>query len=123
MQMSKRTMRNKSITQRVNEYLGTNYEGLITPKQWVDVSIYQNLSEDFIREFQDKVNWVGISAYQNLSEACEKLKIEEIRLVRTSTSTLSVVELSKDIHIAIMPIYVYDDEDRKKSAIEVNFTK
>ena len=56
-------------------------------------------------------------------ETCEKLKIEEIRLVRTSTSTLSVVELSKDIHIAIMPMYVYDDEDRKKSAIEVKFTK
>lgn len=56
-------------------------------------------------------------------EACEKLKIEKIRLVRTSTSTLNIVELSKDIHIAIMPMYVYHDEDRKKSAIEVNFTK
>lgn len=59
----------------------------------------------------------------SIIKACEKLKIEEIRLVRTSTSTLSVVELSKDIHIAIMPTYVYDaDEDRKKSAIEVKFT-
>ena len=56
-------------------------------------------------------------------EACEKLKIEEIRLVRTSISTLNIVELSKDIHIAIMPMYVYDDEDSKKSAIEVKFTK
>ena len=56
-------------------------------------------------------------------KACEKLKIEEIKLVRTSISTLSIVEVSKDIHIAIMPMYAYDDEDRKKSAIEVNFTK
>ena len=59
----------------------------------------------------------------SIIEACEKLKIEKIRLVRTSISTLSIVELSKDIHIAIMPMYVYDDEDRKKSAIEVKFTK
>lgn len=59
----------------------------------------------------------------SIIKACEKLKIEEIKLVRTSISTLSIVELSKDIHIAIMPMYVYDDEDRKKSAIEVNFTK
>ena len=27
-----------------------------------------NLSEDFIREFQDKVDWDCISKYQNLSE-------------------------------------------------------
>lgn len=59
----------------------------------------------------------------SIIEACEKLKIEKIRLVRTSISTLNIVELSKDIHIAIMPMYVYDDEDRKKSAIKVNFTK
>ena len=59
----------------------------------------------------------------SIIEAREKHKIEEIRLVRTSISTLSIVELSKDIHIAIIPMYVYDDEDRKKSAIEVKFTK
>ena len=59
----------------------------------------------------------------SIIKACEKLKIEKIRLVRTSISTLNIVELSKDIHIAIMPMYVYDDEDRKKSAIEVKFTK
>lgn len=62
-------MVNKNITQRVNEYLGTNYEGLITPKQWADISEHQNLSEEFIREFQDKVNWLPISKYQKLSES------------------------------------------------------
>ena len=46
-------MRNKSITQRVNEHLGTNYKGLITEEQWQYISIYQKLSESFIREFQD----------------------------------------------------------------------
>lgn len=35
---------------------------------WPYLSIYQNLSEDFIREFQDKVIWVWISEYKQLSE-------------------------------------------------------
>ena len=59
----------------------------------------------------------------SIIEACEKLKIEEIKLVRTSSTELSVVELSKDIHIAIMPMLLDGAEYRKKSAIEVKFTK
>ena len=35
---------------------------------WGYISIYQKLSEDFIREFQDKTNWYCISRYQKLSE-------------------------------------------------------
>jgi muramidase (phage lysozyme) len=35
---------------------------------WYDISKNQNLSEDFIREFQDKVNWRWISIHQKLSE-------------------------------------------------------
>ena len=61
-------MRNKSIIQRVNEYLGTDYKGLITEEQWKEISMSQKLSEDFIREFQDKVNWDRISRCQKLSE-------------------------------------------------------
>jgi hypothetical protein len=36
--------------------------------QWGIISIQQKLSEDFIREFKDKVYWDGISIYQELSE-------------------------------------------------------
>ena len=61
-------MGNKNITQRVNEYLGTDYVGLITAKQWADISVDQKLSESFISEFKDKVNWLSISMYQKLSE-------------------------------------------------------
>ena len=61
-------MRNKSITQRVNEYLRTGYKGLITKGQWEDISECQKLSELFIREYQDKVDWYWISEYQKLSE-------------------------------------------------------
>jgi hypothetical protein len=35
---------------------------------WINISVYRHLSEDFIREFQDKVNWYFISTYQQLSE-------------------------------------------------------
>ena len=35
---------------------------------WKCISEKQNLSEDFIREFQDKVDWKYISKYQKLSE-------------------------------------------------------
>jgi len=35
---------------------------------WLYISVYYKLSENFIREFQDKVNWVNISIYQKLSE-------------------------------------------------------
>ena len=68
-----------------NEVLGTNYQSwlsLSTHKGltedfirefkdkvvWRWISIYQRLSEDFIREFKDKVDWYNISKYQYLSE-------------------------------------------------------
>jgi len=39
---------------------------------WYWISRYQTLSEDFIREFQDKVNWYCISRYQKLSKSFRK---------------------------------------------------
>ena len=35
---------------------------------WDEISCNQELSEDFIREFQDKVDWIEISYNQKLSE-------------------------------------------------------
>ena len=35
---------------------------------WNWISVYQNLSEDFIRKFKDKVDWKHISRFQKLSE-------------------------------------------------------
>ena len=35
---------------------------------WVCISIFQDFSESFIRDFKDKVAWGCISAYQKLSE-------------------------------------------------------
>ncbi len=35
---------------------------------WKNISRFQKLSEDFIREFQDRVNWDHIPRYQELSK-------------------------------------------------------
>ena len=50
------------MLQRANEILGTNYQ------DWYEVSEHEGLTEDFIREFADRVHWLGISEYQHLSE-------------------------------------------------------
>ncbi len=47
-------------------------EGFIREYQdkvdWNCISAYQNISEDFIREFKDKVNWFNISVFQSISK-------------------------------------------------------
>ena len=45
-----------------NEVLGTNYQS------WLSLSTHKGLTEDFIREFKDKVDWYNVSKYQHLSE-------------------------------------------------------
>ena len=75
----------RNVLKRANEILGTNYqdwksvskhEGLTEDfirefadkVDWYFISFCQHLSEDFIREFKDKVDWYWISRYQRLSE-------------------------------------------------------
>ena len=52
----------EDILKRANEILGTDYPN------WEILSMHQHLSEDFIREFKDKVAWTNISRYRHLSE-------------------------------------------------------
>ena len=52
----------EDMLKRANEILGTNYQN------WRALSKYNGLTEEFIREFQDKVHWDCISIYQHLSE-------------------------------------------------------
>ena len=52
----------------INKELNTNYASL-DEVDWYDISTFQKLSEDFIREFKDKVYWIDISFYQKLSES------------------------------------------------------
>ena len=52
----------ENILKRANEILGTDYQN------WRAVSRHNGLTEEFIREFADRVHWDCISIYQYLSE-------------------------------------------------------
>lgn len=59
--------------------------------------------------------------FQNNHQDLQMLDIKQIRLVRTHETNINILELSKDIHVGLMPMYV-DDEDGakiKKRAISV----
>ena len=75
----------EKMLKKANAMLGTNYRDWTSLSRhnrltedfirefkdkvdWDVISVYQHLSEDFIREFKDKVYWAGISEYQRLSE-------------------------------------------------------
>ena len=51
----------------LNKELDTNYASL-DDVNWSNISKYQKLSEDFIREFAHRVDWCYISSCQKLSE-------------------------------------------------------
>ena len=60
----------KSVKKEFNEITGRKYWwNRFKPIDWYCISIYQTLSEDFMREFKDNVHWAGISIYQKLSES------------------------------------------------------
>ena len=46
------------------EYFGGNFNEI----NWINISYYQELSEDFIEKHKDRVNWNYISYCQKLSE-------------------------------------------------------
>ena len=51
----------------LNQELGTDLISL-DEINWGNISRNKQLSEDFIREFQNEINWDYISNTQNLSE-------------------------------------------------------
>ena len=63
--------------------------------------------------------------FRTIIKTCKMLDIKQIRLVRTHETNINILELSKDIHVGLMPMYV-DDEDGakiKKRAISVKGIK
>ena len=68
----------------LNKELGANYESL-DDVNWYRTTIYQKLSEDFIRKFQYKVDWINISMYQKLSEEFIREFQCKVYLVRISS--------------------------------------
>ncbi len=63
--------------------------------------------------------------FRTIIKTCKMLDIKQIRLVRTHETEMSILELSKDIHIGFMPMYVNDEEGLKikKRAISVKGIK
>ena len=59
----------KKITVEESNYIKNKYGYSVNPgTAWYEISKYQQLSENFIKEFQDRVYWKYISMYQPLSE-------------------------------------------------------
>jgi len=53
----------------IKQYLSEDFIREFQDKlHWDLISTHQTLSDDFIREFQDKVYWFGISKFQTLSD-------------------------------------------------------
>lgn len=63
--------------------------------------------------------------FETIIKTCKMLDIENIRLVRTHKDNMSIIELSKDIHVGFMPLYLSDKEGEKlkKGAIKVKGIK
>ena len=63
---------NFSKTTIVSEIFFRYFHKVFTWRDWEQISKYQYLSENFIRDFQNNVNWYTISNYQKLSDSFKK---------------------------------------------------
>ena len=76
-----------SVYQQVSESFLREFKDRLS---WYGISKYQHLSEDFIREFKDKVDWTYISTYQHLSED----------FIREFKGRLNWIRISKHQHLS-----------------------
>ena len=67
----------------------------LTNMDWNCISVYQDLSEDFIREFRDKLYWRHMSYYQKLSEDFIWEMIDKININYLSIENLSLFEIEE----------------------------
>ena len=56
------------VKEELNKILKEHKVNELTNSDWIYISYKQTFSENFIREFKDKVSWYWISCYQTLSE-------------------------------------------------------
>ena len=61
----KRLIRNKKMSEKKIEQLVTKNK--LTHLDWVDISLYQQLSEDFIDKYSNELEWTYISTHQKMS--------------------------------------------------------
>lgn len=95
-------------------------EGTIDEEEIVPTGNMMPKEDSIIKFGKGYFDWQYINIIIN---TCEILGIEMIKLVRTSIYDFSIIELSSDIHIAIMPLSPIAIEEEKKTAIDVYFIK
>ena len=57
------------------------FKDVIDSTSWINISSYNVMSEDFIREFQDYISWRYISCSQHLSESFIREFIDKLNFV------------------------------------------
>ena len=93
-----------SICQKLSEEFIKEFQDKV---YWNYISQYQKLSEEFIKEFQDNVDWNCISIYQKLSEEF----IKEFNLSIPDNNWLYISLEDKRKAILSCGLYEIDNED------------
>jgi hypothetical protein len=76
---------------------------------WSNISVYQDLSEDFIREFKDKICWSSISLYQSLSEDFVLEFIDRISWLFISINRKIKIEYSSKEEFDFFYSHIYNN--------------
>ena len=95
---------------------------------WEDISEHAYLSEDFIREYKDKVVWHCISSYQTLSENFIKEfqdKVDWFWISRRQNLSENFIREFKDkVWLEYISIYqILSDKFRKEFELEYVLTR
>lgn len=83
-----------------------NGEGVIEKRRGEPAGKMIPKKGSFIKFGKGYFAWYHID---KIIKACEMLEIEKIKLVRTDYTWMSIIELSRDVHIGMMPAPGYKD--------------
>ena len=107
----------KSVKQELNKILKEHNWDSIDEASWYWISIYQKLSEDFIREFQDKVSWYLISQYQKLSEDFIREFKDKVKWISISISQKLSEDFIREFKDEIWWDYVSENQELSEGFI------
>jgi len=120
-----------SIEEFIDNLCGTNWEYISSYHKlsenfikefkdkvdWGYISRFQKLSENFVREFKDKVNWECISEYQKLSEDFYKEFKDKININYLKKNKNIDVDIEKITTIKV----IFKDSGKKEKTINNRF--
>lgn len=89
----------KEIVENLSEDFIRGYQNEIPAILWNKICTYKELSEDFIIEFQDKLNWYNISYFQNLSEEFIGEHQEKLNWVLVINNEKIPAELRRELYL------------------------